>query len=398
MSRDSHVSTLQQTLLRSAVYRSSRQLHAISFEGLSPEDQHQLATLETDERVHAFLTPRPGCRGRLHAVDHDTASLFQRLETAGRVPSELAVDPRIRARLVLDGILEIGQGGSFVSGPAATPLLFGSVPRWEPAGRLGRLTDAALDYGLGLHMENPLALAARLYRYHVEPLSPAWRRRLPDDDAIDAFLALGRFGATARLVDDAGGSAATDRPLWRHWRAHGAPDVGADRPTYKLYVSPRIEHLPQALAAVTRLLAVDHRPFAVKVGRTLFGLLRPDKLVLYFASRDSLDQAAADVARSLDGVPAQGVPFTAAITADGLLSWGMDPPAGESLVAWHYDASWRKWLVNKLAVALVVARAFPAEVAPVTFAKARVALEGVDPARWTPDPNVWAAPAGTGGA
>ncbi len=93
---------------------------------------------------------------------------------------------------------------------------------------------------------------------------------------------------------------------------------------------------------------------------------------------------------ALAGLAADGVPFTAACSADGLLSWGIDPPAepGADLAS---RESWRLWLTNRLALALVAARGAAATMPPWQFALARLALAGIDPRSWAPGEVNWAA-------
>jgi hypothetical protein len=119
----------------------------------------------------------------------------------------------------------------------------------------------------------------------------------------------------------------------------------------------------------------------------VYGVLRPDKLVAYFATLDAVERAAAALAPRLRGIDAHGVPFTTALTSDGLLSWGCDPP---SLSAAPARESWRLWVTNRLADALMRAKVNPhAGVAPERFALARIALDGVDPDSWAPASVAW---------
>ena len=93
------------------------------------------------------------------------------------------------------------------------------------------------------------------------------------------------------------------------------------------------------------------------------------------------------------GIAAQGVPFTSEIGGDGLLSWGVDPPAGERSSLWDGRESWRLWLSHRLARALIDARAAEtpenAGIEPWRFALERVRLDGVDTATWTPGALLW---------
>jgi hypothetical protein len=154
--------------------------------------------------------------------------------------------------------------------------------------------------------------------------------------------------------------------------------------TYKLYVSPAPHAVrqvfPDVLAAVTA-----HRPFACKVGHGLHGLLRPDKMVVYFARRDDLHGAAGALTAALGGVRAHGVPFSSPITPDGLLSWGIDPPDDVGMVSVLRSESWRERLTNQIAAALVAAPPPTGGVdAVVSFVLRRLEAHGIDVGTWGP--------------
>jgi len=94
----------------------------------------------------------------------------------------------------------------------------------------------------------------------------------------------------------------------------------------------------------------------------------------------------------LHDCPAHGVPFTAALDDEGLLSWGVDPPASVQLLEWQPRESWRLWLTNRLANALLTAKRAPATAtqrSPWQYALDRVRLEGIDIDTWTPSADVW---------
>ncbi|MFL5578833.1 MAG: hypothetical protein ACJ8AO_00530, partial [Gemmatimonadaceae bacterium] len=161
---------------------------------------------------------------------------------------------------------------------------------------------------------------------------------------------------------------------WASWAPRAAAGASPARGA-KLYVSPATDDLPAALDALVAALA-GAGPVPFKVARQPDGLLRPDKLVVYFPSLDQLRRAAARLEPAVRGLRAQGVPFTAAVTADGLLSWGADPPDGAL-------GSWRGWLCGRLAQHLVDAAGSGARDAAGEAAR-RVAADGVDPATWAP--------------
>jgi hypothetical protein len=134
-------------------------------------------------------------------------------------------------------------------------------------------------------------------------------------------------------------------------------------------------------------VAVETRATSFKVGKDVYGLLRPDKFVVYFDSFNDLAAAARRFEQELRGFRAQGVPFSAALTRDGLLSWGIDPVAEPPRTGSQAE-SWRSWLTNRLAAALIQAKAVRLRrFAPWQFAMARLRLEGVDTREWAPQPG-----------
>jgi hypothetical protein len=90
----------------------------------------------------------------------------------------------------------------------------------------------------------------------------------------------------------------------------------------------------------------------------------------------------------VQGLRPHGVPFTAAIAADGMLSWGTDPPGNRSGTG---GGSWRSWVTGRLADYLAAARPTPSEGVPVEpwqIALERIRLDGVDTDTWVPRPGV----------
>jgi hypothetical protein len=153
-----------------------------------------------------------------------------------------------------------------------------------------------------------------------------------------------------------------------------------------------MEALPEVFcAAVDAFAKVGCSRF--KVGRGAYGVLRPDKFVAYFTHLDQVLRAAEMIGNEVGGAPAQGVPFSAGIDASGLLSWGMDPPRFELTPAGSEHQSWRRWLSERIALYITMARQSDGDVP--TFVRQRIALDGVDPVQWIPNLSIWRGPVGT---
>lgn len=244
--------------------------------------------------------------------------------------------------------------------------------------RIAALSLRALHLAAQLPDGDGVRIGRWLYRYGTLPSTPEAERDFgPEDDPM-VILGLTRGGrARRRLAERYEGATYPGWLSFTHNAAPPEPHAG-----FKLYVSPRPEALAGAFPILAdRFAALDVRAF--KVGRSLDGLLRPDKIVAYFDTRAHLDIVAAAVAKALAGCPAQGVPFTATWPgkgwdADGLLSHGVDPPPGSAA------SSWRAWVTRRLADALVAAR--PATGAAAVEAVLRAAAAGgIDTTRWTAD-------------
>lgn len=244
--------------------------------------------------------------------------------------------------------------------------------RSSAAGRLARLSLAGLRLAAASDIAEPAGLARWLYRFGIAPRgSPLERNLGPDDDPM-AVLGLATGGAARRVLAEH--YEATSFPGWFSFaRSESSTSM---TPTCKLYVSPRVDALGDAFPEIVAAFERAHvRSF--KVGRGIYGLLRPDKIVAYFDDVRRLTDVAHAIEGRLQGCPVQGVPFTAEVAGDGLVSAGVDPPFVHEL------SSWRAWVTTTLAAALVEAKALRSCDA-VGAALAAIKRAGVDPETWSP--------------
>ena len=373
------------------VFRSNPAYELVAFDRLPPDRQQLFAELAGDPDFYGLLLPRSPGAHSIKSVCRETASLVLTMVQSGPLPRYVLDQTKENtnqaiAELVLDTVLELEHEGRFVSGPEAYPLIYAVHAAPEPAGLLPRLSQAALEYAQALAIDAPLRLSSRLYFYNRIPLTPAWTRRLPTEEAVFAFLEVSAAANRTRLqknwsfIDGPG-----VRHPWFQWRSRSnRPADDERRHGYKLYVSPRPEDLPAAFSAVVEVLH-DSSAHSFKVGRNAMGLLRPDKLVVYFQDFEPLKKTARELALRLSGCAAHGVPFTAAIGDDGLLSWGVDPLPEKGALSWQGPESWRLWVTNRLAIALVSARKnIMGTLQPWQFALERMRLENVDTVTWAP--------------
>jgi hypothetical protein len=243
------------------------------------------------------------------------------------------------------------------------------------SGRIAQLSLAAIRMAVGGQGADAPAVAQWLYRFGTVPRGPAIDRDFgPEDDPM-AVLGLTVGGGPRRLLESA-----YEPSFAGGWYSFARSPVRAQiEAVCKLYVSPRPEALVDAFPRIAEaFVGAGVRSF--KVGRGIEGLLRPDKVIAYFEDRTHLEAVAAAIERSLGGCPVQGVPFTAEVGGDGLLSLGVDPPASAAAV------SWRSWVTKRLAASLLAPgvaeqRAAP-DGDPVAAVLAELRRGGVDPDRW----------------
>jgi hypothetical protein len=376
-------------------FRANHRMELVLFDRLSADQRQMLSGLQTDADFYGILRPREPSGLGIKSVCRETALLFLTLQQPGAMPAYVRRTfgrncNKAIAELVLDRILEIERAGAFVSGLDAHDLIFEGGRKVESGGTLSRLSDAALQYAEGLNVREPSKLSARLYFYNRVPCSPKWLQRLPSREAVAEYLGFADDGPHAVTLRRHWGVVSLEAPYdgWRMWRVDGGSADGRRLP-FKLYVSPACKCLRETFAVLLDVLTRLKAP-RFKVGGDVYGLLRPDKYVVYFDSQERLGEAAEQLRDRLGGYPAQGVPFTAEYTSDGLLSWGMDPPRTTAALGWQERESWRLWLTNRLAAALLAAReSATTPLAPWQFARERVQLEGVDTTTWTPDPSIW---------
>ncbi len=356
--------------------------------------RRRLGPAASDPALGGVLVPGRGLGGEPLVVEHEVAALLGALKRPGRVPQALArrfgsVAPDVVGGLVLDGVLAVRDGSSWLTGADAYGTIIARACVVRPRGRIGRLTVAALRYGARLGTTDVGALASRLYRFNTIPVSPRWHRLDPGDDVVASWFEREGRVATSAWVRDAEVSSGQAWLFWRSRRVRRAP--GRRLPVYKLYISPRGDALRRTLPLLREGLS-ETDAFALKVGAGVQGLLRPDKIVAYFPDRPSLLDAAGRLGPLLRHVRAQGVPFTAALLPSGLLSWGIDPPEDRRPPGLERQASWRYWISVRAATALVAARGATRPRVPAwDFALARLALEGIDVRSFAPVGRRWGA-------
>ncbi|HYK04137.1 MAG TPA: hypothetical protein VE974_20465 [Thermoanaerobaculia bacterium] len=374
-------------------FRSSPHLDLRQLSELTGEQREPFRELENDPEFYGLFVPRPPLAMNLKSVGRQTAELFHTLAAPSHIDPALLGDRDYAEDvidLVLDGILEIESVDGFLSGADALPVVCPPIVTPDPRDAVARLSLDALLHAQDLETADPQALTTALYLYNRIPMSTFWKTRFPDGEAVRAHLGADRGALRALLECDWVHSVTTG---WLNWSPKTRIPRNDDDVTYKLYVSPRPERIREAFEVVVRVLAAF--PGAqFKIGDSAVGLLRPDKLVTYFTSREQLGEAASVLRRELAGCEAHGIPFTAGLDDTGLLSWGVDPPENDRALRWLHRESWRFWVVQRLGAAMSLAKhaRSAGAVEPWRFALERARRQGVDVETWTPSATLWSTP------
>lgn len=375
--------------LSDSFFRSNPDYELILYDHLPQEAKKSLAALLKDPNFYGVLQSTNRKLG-LKSVCRETALLFFSLQKTGKLPRYVQVMygsrfNEIIAKLVLDHILEIQSNERFLSGSDAYQMIYVNQPKMKLDGYISRLSIEALQYGQCLEFDDCLKMSARLYSYNQLPITPKWRNLFSSEEAIIQYLGIG-FGGENRAILDRHWVSIRNSSN-NKWFAWSFIDAVPFHSSYKLYISPRCEQLVEVVSSTLDVLTEVRAP-SFKIGNDVYGLLRPDKMVAYFKTFDEMSEAAIRLAKRLKGISAQGVPFTAAIEPSGLLSWGMDPPRQENSLPWQ-GPSWRRWITDRLAVALVAAKTSSPTIEPWQFALDRLSLEGINTVSWVPKPTIW---------
>lgn len=393
-----------------AIFRSNARYELVLFDRLPAQQQELLADLKRQPEFYGVLRPADESGMSVKSVSRETALLYLTMREPGTLPEyarALAAADRgaAIARLVLDQVLEIRHDDQFISGGEAYEPLYGVAASPVPVNRLQQLSIAALRYGEALALTDVSQLSMRLYNFHRLPVTSRWRQMYVNPERVAERLGVAPGGRYSdflanhwQAITEAAESSPADRVAtgWLAWAARrpSTRHASAATITHKLYVSPMPAFVENVFAITLKTLTTTEA-LQFKVGADADGLLRPDKIVAYFDSAEALRDAAHLLGERLQGCPAHGVPFTAALDDDGLLSWGVDPPASQQLLDWQPRESWRLWLTNRLANALLTAKRTPAAAvrrAPWQYALERVRLEGVDTTSWVPADTLWQPP------
>jgi hypothetical protein len=385
-------------LNETSIFRANPDYKLVLIDRLSAHERSQLQEADCSEDLYGALVPQGGSAQGWRSVSCETALLFVALTEPGPLPSYALrrigheVKNAIK-RLLLDGVLQIWLKDQFMCGPHMAEL-FGSQHPPSDRGWNFDLAVSALQYGqelIGLPEEE---LGHRLYFYGRKPVSPQLYGRFSNTTAVAHFLGIDDDGSLVRSLHHRWRHVPISQGVQEYWwqwlSTSESPRGTRQRASYKLYVSPVVDDTREALEAVIGSLSYSQGVTGFKVGVGLWGISRPDKILVYFTQLDDLYRFADLLRTRLSGCAAHGVAFSAAVSEDGLLSWGADPPRGAT--EGERTTSWRMWVTRRLAEYLISARtATLKRMEPWQYALERMSLAGIDTDTWIPANGMWLA-------
>jgi hypothetical protein len=341
-----------------------------SWGSLAPRTRARLSAVAAPADGDAVLVGRRGSMLPAKLVNASAARLFSSLRRRPRPALDALAEDQLIC-LILDSALQVELGSRWAGGPLAYEAMFPEAILPDPADRLGRISYDAVRWASGLPALGVGGLSGRLYGFGRLPLSRRWVRCYPHASSVLSLLDPIDLERQWRIAPAAAG-----RVDWLTFRRRGRRLPTAPKLLYKLYLSPHPDSLAEVLPAVPRTLA--ETPASVfKIGPHAAGLLRPDKLVIYLRDADELVLTARALAEVLRGARPHGVPFSAELTGEGLLSWGGDPSPGAGPLGEPAE-SWRLSVCRRLAESLAAAKRAPLrQLTPERYALGRLALDGV---------------------
>jgi hypothetical protein len=388
------------------VFRFNRLFTLTPFVDLTDEQRKNLEHLTANRDFFGILHAPSQARLAVKGINRDLADFllqftepmklsdaFRRFDKGTRQEKEQFI-----IRLVLESVLEVQAGDEFISGVEAVDRI---LLHNESVGREGsdpvernyiqRISDKYIHSAFNSALTLPRDISIYLYNFNRIPLSRRWQQRFPGEKELAQFLDLHVDGSWAGMPDsiltrsikiDENGQPDIFDSYWRSWNFKDKRH-SEELPSYKVYFSP----LPNALPTVFRIVrdaAGGTDAHFMKIGRHLSGILRPDKLIVYFSEYASARDFARETAAVLGSYDSQGTPFSFQVDPENpLVSLGVDPPR-----RFTEAYSWRLYITNKLALAINGARRSSAR-NPLDYIHSYMRLIDVDSLNWCPLRDDW---------
>jgi hypothetical protein len=372
-------------------FRQGQVYQLTEWNKLNNDKKEALSALQDESEVYGIFEPIIPSKNFSYKVAYsDVALLFFHLQHSNKLPHYLIYrgDHKINetiAAMLLDGIIEVEWEGKFVSGPNALPAIYDddTISETHLPTYLSQLSYKAIYYAWMLNHADERSIASHLYTYNTIPWDASMKLNFYKKHSVKEFLFSRIDDGSIKMINEQWQS--TQNKDWLSWSRKTTEKFINDRSqgTCKLYISPLANDLPEVfLKSIPVINTSDAVSF--KIGNTLQGLLRPDKMVVYFYSQGSLFKTAGILSNKLKGYVSQGVPFSAQLDDNGLLSYGEDPPDDEMQHGLE-SGSWRTVIGDKLAPILLQAKEAKMNwPRTITYIEATMQATGFDIRNWEP--------------
>ena len=354
--------------------------HLVAVDDLSGPLRRQLEPLMAHQRPAACIIPTQNHALPIVPLGEREAGLFSAINEGcswNEAVDKLSL--RVVRRLFVEGVLSMDVNGQDLTGPYI-PLVHEQNGQLNILNKLQTdpLSLEALTFAARIRLKDISALSTRIYLFNQKPVfasAELERARRSVQDVVTRRAMKG-FYEVPPPPENAG---------WHFFKSRRRRvEKRTSNIDYKLYLSPSVSDLAPCLSQLYDIIPQTEAN-SWKVGRDIFGVTRSDKICVYFASQNAAEEAGRFFVQTLNGIQAQGIPFTKRYDMHGLVSAGIDPPRPEYGVRAAFGTSWRDWISRKVASAILVAQAqgsYP--MTPVDAALWSMKLLGVDPATWTP--------------
>lgn len=255
----------------------------------------------------------------------------------------------------------------------------------ETSNQIIDLSIRGLKYGAILPVMDLAGLAQKLYAYNTLPIPVNQRSKQWEHHSIFPADPLYTDAEKLLRTEWIPQPSRNNDNYWLSWKPKKTAVHGI-RPgacTFKLYVSPHIDDYLPVFAETAKILTGSNI-YCFKTGSNYHGIMRPDKLVVYFDNFEDLKDTAKKIYHNTGNFSAQGVPFSAPIFDTLMLSWGMDPPAGK-----RKAISWRLCITKELASGIIEGKKMLVD-EPWQYALQYARSRGFKTDTWEPDEHFFA--------
>lgn len=348
--------------------RLSTDYKLVAFDELEANYRASFKDLTNDPDFYGLLLPIPESSKSIRAVCKNTAALIRNIESDGGLDEHKDADIRHEINLLLRKLLYDGVlTGNARDGECATF----SAPEFSPTS----ISELAISHAMDLNFLDPRQLAARLYVFNRLP----WSAKLSIHSLYDESKFVAVYGNPSSCWQSQ--NSHSSQGTWMYLRRKNGDGRNRGSEAFKLYLNVHPYDVNSLLRQFLPLIdsVIAH---SIKIACNSLAMMRPDKFILYFNSRETMEDAANIICPILGSYRVQALPFTSPLTANGILTWGQDPESSNDRIQWMEQDSHRSAVCNLIAASLFACRHLSSKFDKWNFLVKRLAMEGISPLQW----------------